>query len=231
MNPVQIGKLYVYPFISKEDLISYIVDQKKILIAINAEKILQKTPELMNIINSNIGYADGIGAVLALRQKGFSKAIKIPGVELWIDIIRTFYRQKTFYLIGASDEVISLTVEKLKTAYQGIQILGYHSGYFNEQQKQEIINDIASKKPDIVFVAMGSPKQEFFMNQLFAVHSALYMGLGGSFDVYTGKVNRAPKYLVALGMEWLYRLFKQPQRIHRQIRLVKFLLLLIFRKL
>lgn len=231
MNPVQIGKLHVYPFISRDELINYIVDKKKILIAINAEKILKKDTELIGIINSNVGYADGVGAVWALKQKGVSKAIKIPGVELWLDIIGAFYRQKTFYLIGASDEVIRLTVEKLTSEYQGIQILGYHSGYFNDVKKQEIITDIAYKKPDVIFVAMGSPKQEYIMNELFSAHPALYMGLGGSFDVYTGKVKRAPKIFVSLGVEWLYRLLKQPKRINRQIRLVKFFLLLIFRKL
>lgn len=231
MNPIQIGKLYVYPFASRKDLIDYIVDKKKILIAINAEKILKRDPELIRIINSNIGYADGVGAVWALRKKGASWAIKIPGVELWLDIVKAFYQQKTFYLIGASDEVINLAVEKLKTEYNGIQILGYHSGYFNDAKKQEIMNDIVAKGPDIVFVAMGSPKQEYFMNELSLVHPALYMGLGGSFDVYTGKVKRAPKFFIALGIEWLYRLLKQPQRITRQIRLVKFLLMLIFRKL
>ena len=90
-------------------------------------------------------------------------------------------------------------------------------------EKNELISDIVFRKPDIVFVAMGSPKQELLMQEISNIHQALYQGLGGSFDVYIGNVLRAPKWWVNNNLEWAYRLFKQPKRIKRQIYLFKFL--------
>lgn len=231
MERYRIRNLYVYGFRSRDELIDFAVEEKKILVAINAEKILKNEEKLIQLINNNIGYPDGIGAVKALKQKGFKKAIKIPGVELWLDIIRKKHREKTFYIIGSTEDVIENCQQKLKTDFPKINILGYHSGYFKEQEKEKLKEDLIKLKPDIVFVAMGSPKQEFFMEELLHSHPAFYMGLGGSYDVYTGKVKRAPKFFVSLGLEWMYRLLKQPTRIKRQIVLIKFFFLLLFRKL
>ena len=88
-----------------------------------------------------------------------------------------------------------------------------------------MIEDIATKKPDVVFVAMGSPKQELLMEEMSKRCPAIYQGLGGSFDVYTGNVKRAPKWWVDHNLEWAYRLIKEPVRIKRQIHLIKFLFL------
>lgn len=92
-------------------------------------------------------------------------------------------------------------------------------------EKQALLDDIAAKKPDVVFVAMGSPKQELLMEEMLERHEAIYQGLGGSFDVYTGHVERAPKWWVDHNLEFAYRLVRQPSRIKRQIYLVKFLAL------
>ena len=88
-----------------------------------------------------------------------------------------------------------------------------------------MLEDITEKRPDVVFVAMGSPKQELLMEEMLERHPAIYQGLGGSFDVYTGNVKRAPKWWVDHNLEFAYRLVKQPSRIKRQIHLVRFLLL------
>lgn len=231
MERYKIRNLYVYGFQSRSELIDFALKEKKILVAINAEKILKNEERLTQLINNNIGYADGMGAVKALKQKGFKKAIKIPGVELWLDIIQKKHKEKSFYIIGSTEDVIEKCHQKLKINFPGINILGYHSGYFNEQEKAKLKQDMLRLKPDIVFVAMGSPKQEFFMEELQQSHPAFFMGLGGSFDVYTEKVKRAPKVFISLGLEWLYRLLKQPTRIKRQIVLIKFFFLLLFRKL
>ncbi|OFX18675.1 MAG: glycosyl transferase [Bacteroidetes bacterium GWA2_31_9] len=227
MQRVKLKNIQAYSFSSRKELIDLAIKEKKILIAINAEKILKKDVELQEIINNNIGYPDGVGAVWALKKKGFKKTIKIPGVELWLDIIKELHKEKSFYFIGSSDEVISMTVEKLKHDFPDINILNFRNGFIKtEEDKLNLKNDILEKKPDIVFVAMGTPKQEFLMNELLSFHSALYQGLGGSFDVYSGKVKRAPKIFIKLGVEWLYRLLKEPTRIKRQIVLVKFFWLL-----
>ena len=230
MKSISLNGILTYPFQSKIEVLSYIKEKKKILIAVNAEKIINKNEKLKEIINSNIGYQDGIGAVMALKKKGFN-AVKIPGVELWLEIIKENYKEKSFYLIGASQAVITKTVQKLKRDYDGIDLVGYHNGFFDEAEKEKIHKEIIDKKPDVVFVAMGSPRQEYFMNELIATHPALYMGLGGSFDVYTGNVKRAPKLFQVFGLEWSYRLIKQPSRIFRQIVLVRFLTRLLLNRI
>lgn len=227
-----INGVNIYGFTSKEELIDYVFDRKGILVAINAEKIYHATDETRKIINNNIGYSDGIGAVKALKKKGIKNAIKIAGCELWLDIISRTYKTNNYYLVGGTDDTIKNTVSKLKADFEGINILGYRNGYIkSEEERLKLIEDIELKKPDIVFVAMGSPKQELLMQEMLEKHKAVYQGLGGSFDVYIGKVERAPEWWLKNNLEWAYRLLKQPTRIKRQISLLKFLFLLKIGKL
>lgn len=224
---VYLNGVRVYAFVSHEELLDHVEREKGILVAINAEKILHATDQTRGIINRNIGYCDGIGAVMAMKKKGYKEVVKIPGCELWLNIIASLYQSdKTFYLVGGKQEVIEATVNKLKEEFEGIRIVAYRNGYIQtEEERRNLIEDVAVKKPDVVFVAMGSPKQELLMEEMLERHPAIYQGLGGSFDVYTGNVKRAPKWWVDHGLEWAYRLVKQPSRIKRQIYLVKFLVL------
>lgn len=232
MEKTSLNGVEIYPFISEEQLLHYIDLNKGILIAINAEKILHATEQTRSIINRNIGYCDGAGAMLALKQKGFKNAHKIPGCELWLKITHRFHQEKTFYLIGAKTQIIEETVSKLKREFKGIQIIGYRDGYIKtEEEKQRLIADIVQKRPDVVFVAMGSPKQELLMEEIQKRHNAIFQGLGGSFDVYTGHVKRAPKWWVDHNLEFAYRLLKEPKRIKRQIHLMKYAYWLITKKL
>lgn len=227
-NVVTVNGVNIHPFQSFNDLLEYVSGKKGILVAINAEKILHATDQTRNIINRNIGYCDGIGAVMALKKHGYKDVAKIPGCELWLKIIASTYKEgKTFYLVGSKQEVIEATVSKLKEEFPGINIVNYRNGYINsDEEKQSLLSDISTKKPDVVFVAMGSPKQELLMEEMSEKHPAIYQGLGGSFDVYTGRVERAPKWWVDHNLEFAYRLIRQPSRIKRQIHLVKFLILL-----
>ena len=216
---------------SRKDLIDYALIHKKILVAVNAEKILHATPQSRHVINRNLGYPDGIGAVWALKKKGLKNVLKIPGCELWLDIIGHSYIDKTFYLVGGKQRVIEETVKKLKKEFQGIKILNYRNGYVKtKQEKTHLIQDIQNLKPDVVFVAMGSPKQELLMEEIQKLHQATYQGLGGSFDVYTGYVDRAPQWWLKYNLEWSYRLIKQPSRIKRQIHLINFIIKLNLNK-
>lgn len=217
---------------SREELITYAFDNKSILVAINAEKILHATAESRSIINRNLGYPDGVGAVWALEKKGCKNVVKIPGCELWLDIVEKYHQNESFYLVGGKEEIIQQTVAQLKAHYPHIQIVNFRNGYIKtDDEKNALISDIVEKKPSIVFVAMGSPKQELLMEEIQRNHAALYQGLGGSFDVYTGNVDRAPKWWVKNNLEWAYRLVKQPSRIGRQIHLVRFMYLLKMNKL
>lgn len=223
MISVTLNGVRVYPFSSLTDLITYASNQKKILVAINAEKVVMATDETRSIINNNIGYCDGVGAVKALHQLGHRDVIKIAGCELWLEIIKRYHAEKTFYLIGGKQEIIQETVMKLQDDFPDINIVGYHNGYINTpEEKSKLIEDVTYKKPDVVFVAMGSPKQELFMRELQKTHRAIYQGLGGSFDVYTGHVKRAPKWWLDHDLEFLYRVIEQPKRITRQLHYLHF---------
>jgi UDP-N-acetyl-D-mannosaminouronate:lipid I N-acetyl-D-mannosaminouronosyltransferase len=234
MERVFINGKAVFPFKNKEELLKFITKEKKILIAMNTEKILSANNKLRSIINDNIGYSDGIGAVMALKRKGI-KACKIPGAYLWLDIIKQFYHEKSFYLIGSTDGVINLTVRKLTNEYPKIKITGFRNGYFDNHELAAILEDIKIKKPDIIFVAMGSPKQEYIMSELLLKYPALYMGLGGSFDLYTGMTKPVPEWWNKIfKWEGLYRSlsdFNNIKRWKRQIPALKIIPKIIFNKL
>lgn len=232
LKPVMLNGVGVFPFTHEGELLDYIDENKGILVAINAEKILHADAKTKSIINRNIGYCDGAGAMMALKKKGVKNAIKIPGCELWLKITEKFHSSRTFYLLGSKPEVIQKTVNKLKQEYPDINIAGFHDGYLKTKEiYNQVIQEIIDLNPDIIFVAMGSPKQELIMEELQKRHSAIYQGLGGSFDVYAGLVQRAPSWWVDHNLEFAYRLFREPKRIKRQIHLVKFAWWLITNKL
>ena len=225
-----INNIRIYGFNSKKDFLNHIKAKKKILIAMNAEKIMNNNIELKKIINNNIGYPDGVGAVLALKQKGLI-APKIAGSIFWLDIIEKFVDDKKFYFIGSKNQVIQKTILKLKEKYKNIKITGYRDGFFKDEDINKIIEDFKILKPDIIFVAQGSPKQEFIMNELFKSYPAIYMGLGGSFDIFSNYKKKTPKIFITLYLEWFYRLIKEPYRIKRNVVLFKFLFFLLIKKI
>lgn len=223
-NRVELNGIKVYPFTSFKELIDFADQEKGLLVAVNAEKVTKATDETREIINNNIGYADGAGVKVAMKRKGYNNVIRIPGCELWLEIIKEHQLEKSFYLVGGKEEVINETVAKLKKEFPNIKLLGYRNGYINsDKERQDLIEDITNKRPDVVFIAMGSPKQEILMSELMSKHKAIYQGLGGSFDVYTERVKRAPKWWRDHNLEFLYRFLKQPQRYRREYYRLKFL--------
>lgn len=213
----------VYPFRSADELIDFVSTHKGILVAVNAHKLLDANEVTLPIINNNIAYCDGAGAVAAAKIKGAEDAVKIPGCELWLKIIERHHKTATFYIIGAKPAVHEATVRKLHDDFPGIRILGHRDGYIaSPEEREALIADVAAKKPDFVFVAMGSPAQEILMDEMLARHRAVYQGLGGSFDVYTGNVPRAPKWMANHKLEFAYRLWKQPKRIKHDIDYIRF---------
>ena len=199
------------------------------MIAINSKKILEKNPKLRKIINENIGYCDGVGAVMALRQKNV-ETVKIAGAEFWLDIIQKYHHDKKFHFIGSSQEVIEKTIRKLKEQFSDIELTGYRNGFIDKEDKEKLIEELKDKKPDVVFVAQGTPQQEFLMDELIKEHPALYMGLGGSLDAYTGYVKRTPELFINLNLEWLYRFMQRPTRFAGLMRDIKFLIFLLIKR-
>lgn len=224
IQKVFINDYAIFPFSTNEQFLDFLEsgNWNNILIALNSEKLIRDDSELRSLVNENIGYPDGIGAVWALKRLG-KPAVKIPGAEFWLKIIEEYHSKKSFYLIGGKPEVLDETIRLLKFRFPNIKLIGFQHGYFDNDVYKELLNDVVQKKPNVVFVAMGSPKQEKIMKELQSHHKALYMGLGGSFDVFTGFVKRAPKSWINLNLEWAYRLLLQPSRIYRQRVLLKFL--------
>ncbi len=227
-HSVVINGKKIYPFKNKETFLEAIEKKHTILIAINSKKILEKNPRLKKIINENIGYCDGVGAVIALHQKNV-EAVKIAGAEFWLDIIQKYHHNKKFHIIGSSQEVIEKTIRKLKEQFSDIELTGYRNGFIDKKDKEKLIEELKDKKPDVVFVAQGTPQQEFLMDELIKEHPALYMGLGGSFDAYIGYVKRTPELFINLNLEWLYRFMQRPTRIAGLGRDVKFLIFLLIK--
>ena len=231
MKTILVNNYKVYPFTSKDELLNFIDDKKVILVSMNALIIVKRDIQLLRIVNDHIGYCDGIGAIIALKRRGMYNAIKIPGCELWLDVIAKYHPDRSFYLIGSTEDVVNMVAKKLNSEFKNINILGVMDGFLTGKKKDKIIQDLITLKPDIVFVAQGCPKQELLMEELFDVHKALYMGLGGSFDIYAGIKKRAPKFFLNNNIEWLYRLIKEPSRIVRYLYLIKFFYLLILKKM
>lgn len=229
MESVLINGVRTFGPSSFDELIGHVEKSPTILVAINAEKIYHATEFTRKIINSNLGYPDGIGAVMALRKKGIPQKTRIPGCDLWLEIINKHHSTKAFYFVGSKPEIINATIKKIKKKYPKINIVAYRDGYIkDDNEKALLINDISIKKPDIVFVAMGSPKQELLMMEMFEKHPAVYQGLGGSFDLFVGLVKETPRFLQDHGLHWLYRAMQQPFRIKRHGALIKFFYKLYF---
>jgi UDP-N-acetyl-D-mannosaminouronate:lipid I N-acetyl-D-mannosaminouronosyltransferase len=195
-----------------------------ILVAVNAEKVAAADPAIIALAAAHLGYPDGMGAVLALRRLGI-RATRMPGADLWLRILERYAGERSFYLVGGTDEVVRIVAEKLALRYPGLQ-LGYRDGYLLAGDRERLEEDLQRHRPDFVFVAMGSPRQEVLMASLYAVHRAVYLGLGGSFDVYAGRKPRAPRRVQQMGLEWAYRLIREPGRIRRLPAIIRFAALL-----
>jgi UDP-N-acetyl-D-mannosaminouronate:lipid I N-acetyl-D-mannosaminouronosyltransferase len=229
-NNVSINGFRLFGFTDKDNLLAHVAAHKGILIALNAEKLYRRNSELQRLSQNGIGYADGAGAVWALKAQGLKNVTRLPGSELWLDLVEKFAPDSSFYLVGSTEKVIECVIQKLHSQFPSINIVGFRNGFLQSTDFEGLEKDIVSKQPDVIFVAQGSPKQEQLMLSLQAKHPAIYMGLGGSFDVYTGAVRRAPALFRNNGLEWLYRLISQPSRIKRQIVLVPFAFRLLLRR-
>ncbi|AKE60793.1 lipopolysaccharide N-acetylmannosaminouronosyltransferase [Citrobacter farmeri] len=198
------------------------------LVAINAEKVLtaEDNPEVRTLIEAaEYKYADGISVVRSVRKKfPDAQVSRVAGADLWEALMARAGEEGTpVFLVGGKPDVLVQTQAKLRAQWN-VNIVGSQDGYFTPEQRPALFEQIHTSGAKIVTVAMGSPKQEIFMRDCRQVHPhALYMGVGGTYDVFTGHVKRAPKVWQNLGLEWLYRLLSQPSRITRQLRLLRYL--------
>ena len=224
--------------LSYEDLEKNIAEdiennKKSFIVAINPEKVLKarKDEALARLLDSaDYPIADGIGVVIASRLKKGKIKSRVTGIEC-MDMICALSNREGYkiFLYGAKAETLAKAKAALEEKYPNINIVGTENGY--EQDNEKIISEINQSGADILFVALGSPKQENFITaNKERLCPKIYMGVGGSFDVLSGNIKRASKFMLKLGLEWLYRLIREPKRIFRQIKLLKFIFLVLFRR-
>ena len=166
---------------------------------------------------------DGIGIIKGAAMLGTPLKEKTPGIEFAAHMMERMAGEGMFlYLLGAKPGIAEQAAEKLSAQYPGLKIAGTHDGYFKEDGP--VVEDIRQSGADCVFVCLGAPKQEFWMAKNGpATGARLLCGLGGSLDVFAGTVERAPKFFCDHGLEWFYRLCKEPKRIGRMMKLPLFL--------
>lgn len=203
--------------------------ETKIIVTPNAEIIMdaQKDSNYREIINSaDMVLPDGIGVVLAAKILGNPLKTRTTGFDMMIKILQEANKNhNSIYLLGGKPGVADKAADKIKTKLSSIDIVGTSHGYFSEVEEENIVEKINKASPDFLFVAMGAPKQEFFMaKHKTRLGCKVAMGVGGSLDVISGNVKRAPVFMQKAGLEWLYRLIKQPSRIKRIGALPKFLI-------
>ncbi|HLS11286.1 MAG TPA: WecB/TagA/CpsF family glycosyltransferase [Flavobacteriaceae bacterium] len=206
-----------------EHINSAILEHKQIHYAdLNAGKIVDIQDDLYlreNINTADIINADGQAVVWA--SKFLRKPIKerVAGVDLMDNLVRmAAEKDYKIYLLGAKEEVVSKLVQIYSEKYGENLVVGYRNGYFKKEEEADIIKDIVQSGAQMLFVAISSPTKENFLYQHREALSQVnfIMGVGGSFDVFAGKVKRAPVWMQKIGMEWFYRFLQEPKRMWRR---------------
>ena len=176
------------------------------------------------MLGADLVLADGVGVVYSAKILGRPLKGKVPGIDFAQRLLAWMARHgKRLFLLGAKPGVAELAAANLKDAHPGLIVCGTHDGYFREDGP--VVEEIRAAAADVVFVCLGAPKQELWMVEHGPATGAhLMVGLGGSLDVFAGVVERAPKFWTDHGLEWFYRLCKEPRRIGRMMKLPLFLI-------
>ncbi len=210
-------------------------DRLKTIFTPNSEIVMkaQEDPEFKEILNEgDLVIPDGIGVIIASKIHHLGLNERVPGIEMMSMMLEYCNRTgKSIYLFGGKPTVADMAAEKIKAAYPNLVIAGTQDGYYDASNELNILDDINGKKPDILFVALGAPKQEKWISKYKkTINASVAIGVGGSLDVWAGTVKRAPVFFQKTGLEWFYRLLKQPTRIGRMMSLPKFMIKVITTK-
>ena len=198
---------------SKKQIHHTVVNAGKIVL-MQTDKKLEKS-----VLDADIINADGEAVVWAANFLGQRLPERVPGIDLMEELVkRSFEKGYKCFFLGATEEVVTKLVNIYKAQYSEDIIAGYRNGYFEKEDEEQIAIQIAESGADILFVAITSPKKEIFLTtykkQLQNVN--LIMGVGGSFDVISGKVKRAPLWMQDVGLEWFYRFLQEPRRMWKR---------------
>lgn len=199
--------------------------------------IVTANPEIVLFARQNQRYArvlaqadytvpDGVGIVDGAKILQQSLPERITGYDTMLSLLAWANdHQKRVFLLGAKPAVIQKAVANINHDYPNLQVCGWHDGYFDDEQA--VVEQIKAAEPDFVFCALGFPKQDYFIHQHHQAATAIWMGVGGSFDVLAGIVKRAPQKWQDRHLEWFHRLLQEPQRFGRMLALPKYLALII----
>lgn len=212
-----------------EHLHKHIYTKKKAFVVTANPEIVIKAHENKaykeTITQADYVTADGIGVVKAAKLLKTPLPERVTGFDLLIDLLELANEYHySIYLLGASETTLTETVKHINDTYPNVHITGSHHGYF-DWKSNHIQTEIKEKKPDLVFVALGVPRQENWVaSNISSFQKGVFIGVGGSFDVLAGTVKRAPVAWQKANLEWLYRMMKQPSRLKRSLALPKFAL-------
>lgn len=239
-KPVKILGVPVHPLTMNESVA--VLEEKlqkkeqAFVVTANAEIIMmcQQDKEYNNIVSkqADLVLPDGAGAVWAGRYLGNEVPERVAGFDLYNQLLKlSADKGYKAYFFGGAPGVAEAAKNKAEELYPGVQIVGCRNGYFTEAEEEAIIKEINDAAPDMLFVALGAPKQEkWLVKYRKKLKPRVLMGIGGSFDVLAGKMERAPKWMQEASLEWAFRLYKQPSRFMRMLALPKFVLKVIFCK-
>ena len=210
--------------------------RRQYVFAVNPEKVcvLKRDNTLRKLFeDAALLLPDGIGVVLAMRWLHGLSAKRVPGSELMPNICkRSAEKGYKIFIYGSTESVNKSAAEKLNQEYSGIQIVGRCHGYIGDEGMNKLVQEINRSKANVLFVALGSPNQEMWIQKYLPDLSVnICQGIGGTLDAITGNVKRAPKLFLKTGLEWLYRLIADPRRIRRQIALPVFAMQVALEKL
>lgn len=213
------------------------IQQKKssLVVTPNAEMIMManKDRELAHIINhADLVVPDGAGVVWAARYQGNHMPERVAGYDLVQNLLKEAAREKyRIYFFGGLPGIAEKAKEVAEERYPGVQIVGTRNGFFTRQEENEIVDEIKRCQPDILLAALGVPRQEKWLEQhQEELNVPAAIGVGGTFDVMAGAVQRAPLWMQRYSLEWLFRLLSEPQRAIRMLALPHFVIKVITRK-
>lgn len=209
---------------SFEEAVNYTLEQMKNdvsmqIITVNPEMIelAEKNAEFSEILkNAELVIPDGFGIKLALKLKGINQE-QVRGIDFSKKLLEHCEKNNfNVALIGAKEDILTKAVANLKSELPDLSVCYARNGYFSADEEEFIINELKKSMPKLVLVALGAPKQEIFIKKCKKfLNTTAFIGVGGSFDVWSGEVKRAPKFFQITGFEWLYRTISQPQRFKR----------------
>ena len=205
-------------------------DKNHVVVTPNPEGVMQAGRNInfaKALANADLSLADGIGIYLASIINGNRLPARVRGVDTTfglLDKLKDTGRPVTAYFLGGRPGVAESAAKNMEARYTNLKVVGHHDGYYTESEEMCIVENISSLKPDILLVCLGMPKAEIFADKHRHINTKVTLCVGGTIDIMSGNVKLAPKALRKIGLEWLYRLIKQPKRFFRMLDLPRFVL-------